>query len=194
MKFEGLNIGYALTGSFCTIEKAIDKLEELVTEGASITPIVTDNVLTTDTRFGKAKDFIDRIEKITNRKVIKNIFEAEPIGPKKLLDLIVIAPCTGNTLAKLTNGISDTSVTLATKAHLRNQGRVLLSVATNDGLGTNAKNIGLLLNTKNVFFVPFGQDNHITKVNSLISNLDLLIPSIESVLKGEQYQPVLLKD
>lgn len=186
-------IGFAMTGSYCTFEKVIEKLRALKKTGANIQPIMSENVYTTDTRFGKAQDFIWTVEDITGNKVIKSIKEAEPIGPKALLDLIVVAPCTGNTLAKLANGITDTSVTLAVKAHLRNQRPVLLGVSTNDGLGNAAKNIGTLLNVKNMFFIPFNQDDYENKPNSLVADFNKLIPACSAALEFKQLQPVLLR-
>ena len=152
MELSGKKVGFALTGSYCTFSKVIDELRSLKETGAQILPIMSENVYSTDTRFGTAADFIWTVEDITGKKIIKSIKEAEPIGPKGLLDLLIVAPCTGNTLAKLANGITDTSVTLAVKAHLRNQKPVLLGVSTNDGLGNAAKNIGSLLNVKSMYF------------------------------------------
>lgn len=193
MDLNGKRIGFAMTGSFCTFEKVIEELRKLKKTGAEIQPIMSEIVYNTDTRFGKAQDFIWTVEDITGRKIIKSIKEAEPIGPKGLLDLIVVAPCTGNTLAKLANGITDTTVTLAIKAHLRNQRPVLLGVSTNDGLGNAAKNIGSLLNVKNMYFVPFNQDDYENKPNSLVADFKKLIPSCEAALDFKQLQPVLLR-
>ena len=167
-------VGFALCGSFCTFKKVIPQMKKLVDEGYKVIPIMSDTAYNTDTRFGKSMDFNKEIEEICKTEIVHTITGAEPIGPKELLDALVIAPCTGNTLGKLANGISDTSVTLATKAHLRNQRPVIIAVSTNDGLGNNAKNIGTLLNMKNVYFVPFGQDDYIEKENSLlISNPEI---------------------
>ena len=185
-------IGFALTGSFCTLAAAIDQMELLSKTGCKIIPIVSESVALTDTRFGKAADFIERIEKICACKVVKTIVDAEPVGPKKLLDLLVVMPCTGNTMAKLYNGITDTPVTMACKAHLRNGRPLLIAPATNDGMSMNARNIGGLLNIKNVYLVPFGQDDCYKKPTSLIANQDLLIPAIEKALSGECLQPQLI--
>ncbi len=193
MDLGGKRIGFAMTGSFCTFEKIMDELGNLKATGAEIQPIMSENVYNTDTRFGKAEDFIWTVEDITGKKIIKSIKEAEPIGPKGLLDLLIVAPCTGNTLAKLANGITDTSVTLAVKAHLRNQRPVLLGVSTNDGLGNAAKNIGSLLNIKNMYFIPFNQDDFENKPNSLVADFKKLIPAAESALEFKQLQPVLLR-
>ncbi len=193
MDLKGKRIGFAMTGSFCTFEKVIEELRNFKKTGAEVQPIMSEIVYNTDTRFGKAQDFIWTVEDITGKKIIKTIKEAEPIGPKALLDLIVVAPCTGNTLAKLANGITDTSVTLAVKAHLRNQRPVLLGVSTNDGLGNAAKNIGTLLNVKNMYFIPFNQDDYENKPNSLVADFKKLIPASESALDFKQLQPVLLR-
>lgn len=191
MMLKDVKLGFAFTGSFCTLSKVILELEKIAAEGADILPIISETVSNTDTKFGKAADWKNRIEKICGRQIIQTIVEAEPIGPNALLDILVVAPCTGNTLGKLANGITDTSVTMACKANLRNDRPILLAPATNDGLGANAKNLGLLLNRKNIFFVPFGQDDPIKKSNSLMAEFDLLIPAIEAALDGKQLQPVL---
>lgn len=191
MNIKGKKIGFALTGSFCTISDAITEMERLSFLGADIIPIISSNVATIDSRFGRAEDFRRRIESITGKFCIDSIVDAEPIGPQKLLDLLVIAPCTGNTMAKIANGITDTSVTMAAKANLRNQKPVVLAIATNDGLAANAKNIGVLLNTKNIYFVPFSQDDPVKKTTSLISKFDLILPTIELALEGKQIQPVI---
>ena len=183
MKFKGVKIGFAFTGSFCTFSKVSTELEKIAAEGADILPIISEAVDSLDTRFGKADEWKLKIEAICGKRIIKSIGEAEPIGPKSLLDILVVAPCTGNTLGKLANGITDTTVTMACKAHLRN-GRPLL-------LGANAKNLGMLLNTKNVYFVPFGQDDPMKKCNSLVADFELLIPAIEAALGGMQLQPML---
>ena len=193
MDLNDLRIGYALTGSFCTLEDALKEMQALQEAGAIITPIVSFAVASTDTRFGTAKYFHARIVEITGREPIATIEDAEPIGPKKLLDVIVISPCTGNTLAKLANAVTDTPVTMATKGHLRNKRPVVIAISTNDGLSANAKNLGLLLNTRNIYFVPFGQDNPVHKSNSLIADYTKLLPTIEQAALGEQLQPILLR-
>jgi dipicolinate synthase subunit B len=185
-------VGFAFTGSFCTHSDVMPILEELVREGAEVTPIVSDSVKNWDTRFGLAKDLLERIENITGKKVLSTIVEVEPIGPKSTLDIIVVAPCTGNTMSKIANGITDTSVTMAVKAHLRNQKPVLLSLATNDALGGSSKNIGLLLNSKNIYFVPFYQDDPIKKPNSMVASLELLKPALYNALEGRQIEPVMI--
>ena len=152
---QAFKIGFAVCGSFCTHKSAIEQIKKLCNLGYDVTPIVSETVFSTDTRFGKAEDFINAIEEATGKKCIHTIKDAEPIGPKALFDLLIIAPCTGNTLGKLANGITDTSVTMAAKAHLRNERPLLIAVSTNDALGASAKNIGALFNCKNIYFVPF---------------------------------------
>ena len=191
MKLEGKTIGVAFTGSFCTYEKAMIELENIVRAGANVHCIFSDNSQIIDSRFGKAKDFLKRAEEITNHPIIKTIATAEPIGPKGYLDVLVILPCTGNTVAKLSNGITDTPVLMAAKAHLRNEKPLVISLSTNDALGMNMKNIGLLLNTKNIYFVPFGQDDPVKKPNSMVAHTELLIKTLESALEHKQYQPII---
>ena len=184
-------IGIAYTGSFCTFKKAFDELEKLVKTGARVKTIFSFNSQKINSRFGKSNDFIDRAEKLTKVKPILTIEGSEPIGPKKLLDILVIMPCTGNTMAKLANAITDTPVLMAAKAHLRNQKPLLIAVSTNDALGMSMKNIGLLLNSKNIYFIPFGQDDPENKPNSMVAHLEFLIPSIEKALNGQQIQPII---
>lgn len=185
-------VGFAVCGSFCTHKSVIKQMEILKQQNYDITPIVSPIVYNTDTRFGEAKAFIENIENICDKKCISTIKEAEPIGPKQLLDILLIAPCTGNTLGKLACGITDTSVTMAAKAHLRNERPLIIAPSTNDALGASAKNIGLLLNCKNVYFVPFRQDMPENKHNSCISDFALIPQSISAALKGEQLQPILM--
>lgn len=189
---ENITVGFGLTGSFCTFSKIIDEMQKLADMNYRLVPIMSEATARNDTRFGKAEEHIGRIEKICGRKIISSIPEAEPIGPKKLLDILVIAPCTGNTIAKLANGIADSSITLSVKSHLRNNRPVVIAVSTNDGLGANAKNIGILLARKNIYMVPFGQDDCIEKENSLVAHFDLIQPTIEKALKSKQIQPVLV--
>lgn len=192
MSIKGLKIGFALTGSSCNFSFVLPIIEDLVKKGADIYPIISHAVDTFDTRFGTAEEWKNRLKEVTGKDIIKTIVEAEPVGPKLNLDVIVVAPCTGNTTAKLANAITDTSVTMACKAHLRNQRPLVLAIATNDGLGANARNIGLLLNTKNIYFVPFGQDDSMKKPNSLIAKFDKIEETIEYALKGKQIQPLLV--
>lgn len=191
MSLKGKHIGVALTGSFCTYEKVFQELQKLADEGAYIQTIFSNASASIDSRFGEANDFVKKAEEITGIKPMMTIAEAEPIGPKALLDILVILPCTGNTLAKLANGITDSPVLMAAKAHLRNNRPLLLSLSTNDALGMNMKNIGLLLNSKNIYLIPFGQDNPEKKPNSMIAHTELLIPSLESALEGQQLQPII---
>lgn len=186
-------VGFALCGSFCTFKKVIPQMKKLVDEGYCVIPIMSPTAYATDTRFGKAVDFNNEIEEICNNKIIYTISGAEPIGPKELLDALIIAPCTGNTLGKLANGISDTSVTLATKAHLRNQRPVIIAVSTNDALGTSARNIGTLMNSKHIYFVPMRQDDHINKPNSIVAEFDYIPDTVRKVLeKNTQPQPMFI--
>lgn len=187
----GKTVGFAMCGSFCTFSKAKEQLEILVNMGANVLPIMSFNAFNTDTRFGKASEHIKDVESVTNNKVIHTISQAEPIGPKKLCDVLIIAPCTGNTLAKLAAGITDTPVTMAAKSHLRIERPLVLSIATNDGLGASAQNIGRLLNTKNVYFVPFSQDDPVNKPRSLVSHFELIPKCLEQSLKNRQLQPVI---
>jgi len=189
---EGKSIGFAMTGSFCTIPDALRQLEALAATGAEIVPIVSAAVSATDTRFGTAASIAETIVRVTGRAPIQTIAEAEPIGPKKLLDAMVVCPCTGNTLAKIANGITDTPVTMAVKAHLRNKRPVVIAIATNDGLSANAQNIGRLLNTRGLFFVPFGQDDPIQKNTSLVADNTLVVETLGKALVGEQLQPLLV--
>lgn len=191
MTIEGKKIGVAFTGSFCTYAKVFDELEKLVAGGAQVQPIFSDASQQINSRFGNAEEFMEKAYKITGVKPMLTIDQAEPVGPKSLLDILVILPCTGNTIAKLANGITDTPVLMAAKAHLRNEKPLLVSVSTNDALGMNMKNIGLLLNAKHIYFVPFGQDNPEKKPNSMIAHTELLIPAIEAALEGRQYQPII---
>lgn len=192
MSIKGLKIGFALTGSSCNFSNVFPILEDLATKGADIYPIISHAVGTFDTRFGFAEEWQNKLKEITGKEIIKTIVEAEPVGPKLKLDALIVAPCTGNTIAKLANAITDTSVTMACKAHLRNHRPLILAVSTNDGLGANAKNIGLLLNTKNIYFVPFGQDDAINKPNSLIAKFDKIEETIEAAIIGKQLQPLLV--
>lgn len=184
-------IGFAMCGSFCTLSRVIDEIYVLKKLNYNIIPIMSEIAYSTDTRFGKADEIVEKVEKICGQKIIHTIAEAEPIGPKKMLDLLIVAPCTGNTLAKLSNGITDTTVTMAAKSHLRNNKPVLIGVSTNDGLGASAKNIGHLLNFKNIYFVPFGQDDCNVKGKSLVADFSLIPDSVSNALKGIQLQPII---
>lgn len=191
MKLEGKKVGVAMTGSFCTFDKVWKELEKLTACKAEIYPIFSDAVQKTENRFGKSEEFMKRAKEITGRAPILRIEDAEPIGPSGYLDILVILPCTGNTTAKLANGITDTPVLMAAKAHLRNGKPLVIFLSTNDALGMNMKNIGLLLNAKNIYFVPFGQDNAEKKPCSLVADEGLLIPTLELALENRQIQPLL---
>lgn len=186
-----IKAGFALCGSYCTFEKAINQIRFLISKGIEIFPVMSENAYSTDTRFGKAEDHIKIIEEICNKKIIHTITEAEPIGPKKELDIMIIEPCTGNTVAKIANGIVDTSVTLAAKAHLRNEKPLLIAVSTNDALSGAASNIGKLMNTKNIFFVPLKQDNPIAKPRSIVADFDKTYDSIIAAINNKQIQPII---
>ena len=186
-------VGFAVCGSFCTHAKVLEALGELVKEYETVIPIASEMSAFTDTRFGSADDLLGRLEELTGREVWYDIPSVEPIGPKKLLDVLVIAPATGNTVAKLAAGITDTAVTMAAKAHLRNGGPVVIALASNDGLSAGAKNIGELLVRKNYYFVPFGQDNAIQKPCSLVADFSKITETVDAALRGEQLQPLLLR-
>ncbi|MBO5858324.1 MAG: dipicolinate synthase subunit B [Clostridia bacterium] len=186
-----ITVGFALCGSFCTFSQAIKEMEILISKNYSVIPIMSYNAFSTDTRFGKAKEHIEHIEELCKRKIIATITDAEPIGPQKLLDILLIEPCTGNTIAKLANGITDTPVTLAAKSHLRNNRPLLIAVSTNDALSGSAGNIGRLLVTRNVYFVPFSQDLPDDKPRSMISDFNKTEESIIEALKGNQIQPIV---
>lgn len=191
MELKGKKVGIALTGSVCTFDKIFVELQKLTEAGAEVYTIFSDASQKISSRFGTPEEFMKRAEEITGRKPILSIEEAEPIGPQAYLDVLVIFPCTGNTIAKLANGITDTPVLMSAKAHLRNNKPLVISISTNDALGMNMKNIGLLLNAKNIYFVPFGQDNPVKKNNSLIAHTDELIPTLELALESKQIQPIL---
>ena len=191
MKLKGKKVGVALTGSFCTYEKVFVQLRKLKEEGAEIVTIFSNVSQTIDSRFGSPQDFMKEAEEITGSRPLLTISQAEPIGPKSLLDLLIILPCTGNTAAKLANGITDSPVLMAAKAHLRNEKPLLISISTNDALGMNMKNIGILLNVKHIFFVPFGQDDPEKKPNSMTARTEMLIPAAEAALEERQYQPII---
>lgn len=192
MEVKGKKIGFVLTGSFCTFSKTIAKMKQLKKLEAEIIPIMSFNSYKLDTKFGKAKDFIKQIEDISGREIIHTIEDAEPIGPKHLTDIMIVAPASGNTMAKLASDIIDTPAIMAVKSHLRNNLPVVIAPSTNNGLGASAINIGKLLNRKNYYFVPFKQDNPITKPRSLVFDPEYIIKTIEYALDGEQIQPILL--
>ncbi|EGL81930.1 dipicolinic acid synthetase, B subunit [Caldalkalibacillus thermarum TA2.A1] len=193
MDLKGKTIGFGLTGSHCTYADVIPEIQKLVDAGARVIPIVTHTVKTTDTKFGKAEDWVAKIKAITGEDIIDSIVKAEPLGPTKLLDIMVIAPMTGNTTAKLANALTDSPVLMATKATLRNLRPVVVAISTNDGLGLNAANIAKLINTKNIYFVPFGQDNPFVKTNSLVARMELIKETCEAALDGKQLQPMIVE-
>ena len=185
-------IGFAMCGSFCTFSKAFEQMQRLADSGYELIPVMSEHASSTDTRFGRAEDMIRRAEQIAGSPVLRTITQTEPIGPRGMCDLLVVAPCTGNTLSKLCNGVTDTAVTMAVKSHLRVLKPVLLCVSTNDALGASAQNIGKLLNTKNIFFVPLRQDDPVNKPNSLSADFDMLEKCVSDALQRKQTQPVFL--
>ena len=187
---KGRKVGFALCGSFCTINDVLEQLISLAETEADITPIMSEIVYSTDTRFTDHTALIEKVKNITNKDIIHTVAGAEPIGPKALLDVLIVAPCTGNTIGKIAGGITDTAVTMAVKAHLRNNRPVVLAIATNDALSASAKNIGVLLNTKNIYFVPFGQDNAQKKPTSMIADFSKIIETARLSLEGKQIQPI----
>ena len=193
MKLSECNIGFAITGSFCTFDKIKSQIKVLKDEGADITPVFSFNAYNMDTRFAKAKDFIDEVKSITGKEGMSTIQQAEAVGPHKLFDVLVIAPCTGNTMAKLANGITDTPVLMAAKAHLRNNRPLVISISTNDALGINLQNIGKLMVMKNIYFVPFGQDDYVKKPNSMVADVSKIGETVEAAINKEQIQPVVLR-
>ena len=186
-----LVLGFAMTGSYCTFDRALEQIEALKAAGAEVIPILSQNAYTTDTRFGDASEFNARIAALTGHSIIHDIRGAEPIGPKKLLDALLIMPCTGNTLGKLAGGITDTSVTMAAKAQIRNGRPLIIAVSTNDALGASAKNIGLLLNQKQVYFVPMRQDDAVGKPCSVVADFSKALDTVWAALEGRQLQPIL---
>ena len=192
MELKGKNIGYCFTGSFCTFHISIKEMKQLVEEGANVFPIMSFNGYNLDTKFGKAEDFVKEIEEITGNQIIHTIQDAEPIGPKGLFDILIIAPCSGNTIAKLAHDIIDTPVAMATKSHLRRERPVVIAISTNNALLGAAENIGKLLNRKHYYFVPFKQDNPITKPRSVVADFSYIKKTLEYALEREQIQPIIL--
>ena len=186
-----MNIGFGITGSFCTHDKALIAVKQLVDDGHNVIPIITDIVGKTDTRFGSAEKFLKELKKITNNEIINNIIDAEPLGPKNMIDALVIVPCTGNTLAKLANAITDNAVTMTAKSLMRNNRPIVIGIASNDGLGLNLNNIATLMNSKNIYFVPFKQDDPVNKPKSLMVCWDKIKETLKEAINKNQIQPVL---
>lgn len=193
MNWQGKTVGFALTGSHCTFEEVMPQIARFVDAGAKVIPIASQSLMTTDTRFGTAEDWQKQLKDITGNDIISTIVDAEPLGPSKLLDVMVIAPCTGNTTAKLANAMTEGPVLMAAKAQMRNQRPLVLAISTNDGLGLNAANIAKLLVAKNLYFVPFGQDAPDAKPNSLVANMELIVEACAAALLGKQLQPMVIE-
>lgn len=193
MSLQGKRIGFGLTGSHCTYDEVFPEIEKLVQKGAQVIPVVTFTVKNTNTRFGEGAEWVKRLEQITGRKVIDSIVEAEPLGPKNPLDCMVIAPLTGNSMSKLANALTDSPVLMATKATLRNGKPVVLGISTNDALGLNGVNLMRLMATKNIYFIPFGQDDPMKKPNSMVARMSMLCETVEHAFKGKQIQPVIVE-
>ena len=191
--FENLNIGLGITGSFCNFKYIKEVIYSLQDEGANVIPIVSENVNSLDTRFYKSKDFLEMLKSTTKNKVISSIVEAEPIGSKNILDILVICPCTGNTLAKIANGITDSTILMAIKSHIRKNKPVVIGISTNDGLGAAFENKGKVINTKNFYFVPFSQDDPVNKPKSLVLDYSYILDTIKEALENRQIQPILSK-
>ncbi|MBO2944123.1 dipicolinate synthase subunit B [Paenibacillus sp. F411] len=193
MNWNGKTVGYALTGSHCTLEEVMPQIQRFVDGGARVVPIVSNTIMNTDTRFGSSENWQKQLKEITGNDIISTIVEAEPLGPSKLLDVLAIAPCTGNSISRLANAMTDSPVLMAAKAQMRNGRPLVLAISTNDGLGLNAANIAKLLVTKNIYFVPFGQDNPQQKPNSLVARMDLVPETCEAALTGMQLQPMIIE-
>lgn len=191
LKLKDLKIGLGITGSFCNFKYVQEVIYSLQEEGAEVFPIVSESVNHFDTRFYKRDDFIKMLENTTKHSVISSIVEAEPIGPKDMFDILLICPCTGNTLAKLANGITDGTVLMAIKSHIRNNKPVVIGISTNDGLGSTLENIGKVINTKNFYFVPFRQDDCEKKPKSLVLDYNYIIDTVNQAINGKQIQPII---
>ena len=187
-----LRIGFVLTGSFCTFAKVMPVIQALIERGDTVTPILSDNAGTLDTRFGTAAHWLEELTALTGVSPIDSIVSAEPIGPKALFDILIVAPCTGNTLARLAHGLTDTPATMAVKSHLRGERPVVLAVSTNDGLSGSAANLGTLLNRRHYYFVPLRQDAPYNKPRSLVADMTLIPAAIDAAMNGRQLQPILL--
>ncbi|WNV81436.1 dipicolinate synthase subunit B [Bacillus atrophaeus] len=194
MSLKGKRIGFGLTGSHCTYEAVFPQIEALVKEGAEVRPVVTFTVKSTDTRFGEGAEWIKKIEELTGYEAIDSIVKAEPFGPKLPLDCMIIAPLTGNSMSKLANAMTDSPVLMAAKATIRNNRPVVLGISTNDALGLNGTNLMRLMSTKNIFFIPFGQDDPYKKPNSMVAKMELLPQTVEKALSHQQLQPILVEN
>lgn len=193
MTLKGKRIGFGLTGSHCTYDAVMPQIEKLIKAGADVRPVVTHTVKSTTTRFGKGEEWLAKLEELTGNQVITTIVEAEPLGPKLPLDCMVIAPLTGNSMSKLANALTDSPVLMAAKATLRNLNPVVLGISTNDALGLNGMNLMKLMATKNIYFIPFGQDDPVKKPNSIVARMDALVETVEAAILGQQFQPVLIE-
>ncbi|MGE6378113.1 dipicolinate synthase subunit B [Peribacillus muralis] len=193
MSLQGKRIGFGLTGSHCTYDEVFPEIEKLVNEGAEVIPIVTSTVQNTETRFGKGDDWVERIEKLTGNRVVDTIVKAEPLGPKLPLDCMVIAPLTGNSMSKMANALTDSPVLMAAKATMRNHRPVVVAISTNDALGLNGVNLMRLMAAKDIYFVPYGQDNPIGKPSSMVARMSMIRDTIISALEREQIQPVIVE-
>jgi len=193
MNWLGKTVGFALTGSHCTFEEVMPQIQRFVDAGAHVVPIASYTLMSTNTRFGESDYWQKQLKDITGNDIISSIVDAEPLGPSKLLDVLTIAPCTGNTTSKLANAMTESAVLMAAKAQMRNQRPVVLAISTNDGLGLNAANIAKLLNAKNIYFVPYGQDSPYVKPNSLVARMDLIMETCEAAIQGQQIQPMVIE-
>ena len=193
MSLNGKRIGFGLTGSHCTYDAVFPEIEKLVNAGAEVVPVVTATVKNSTTRFGKGEDWVKRIEELTGHKVIDSIVAAEPLGPKMPVDCMVVAPITGASMSKFANALSDSPVLMAAKATLRNQKPVVLGISTNDALGLNGVNIMRLMSTKNIYFIPYGQDDPFKKPNSMVARMSMLVETVEEAILGKQVQPVIVE-
>ena len=193
MSLQGKRIGFGITGSHCTYDIVFPEIEKLVNEGVEVIPIVTSTVKQTETRFGRGEDWIERIEKVTGHHVVDTIVKAEPLGPKMPLDCMVIAPLTGNSMSKLANALTDSPVLMAAKATMRNHRPVVVAISTNDALGLNGLNLMKLMAAKDLYFVPYGQDDPFNKPNSMVARMSMIRETVLSALKGEQFQPVIIE-
>lgn len=191
MTLEGKRIGFGITGSHCTYEQVVPQIETLVNQGADVVPVVTFTVKNTNTKFGDGADWVAKVEELTGKKVIDSMVAAEPLGPKEPLDCMVIAPLTGNSMSKFANALTDSPVLMAAKATLRNRRPVVLGISTNDALGLNGVNLMRLMSSKNIYFIPFGQDDPINKPTSMVSRMEYLSETIEAALEGNQLQPII---